>query len=402
MENKKTLRVSCALCDTLGITEELLSTYEKIYISCANLITSPRIQVLMGKYGVEIGTASVISVPVDEKISKAMFNGHMEITPNQAPPDKNTVLVVNGILDIAPGSEKIVERYAHIIINGTLRCPEGMFGQLNNVSFNGKIKTYPDGCIRLKPTAVLDRTFHLRAKQDSLYYADKRIVAVDENIRFDALTAKNVRFSTPGLLVCESLAEAAVPLVDEQADIIVVPDGCAYVNDDAVLDGTLLKRYGSKLFIDGDLTLNADSAPWVEKLEYLRVNGDVLAVRAMKDQAAALNAVYDGLSIIAGTRIEDKSTLTVTRGLLEAAKDGLDIADCAKVTFQEDVSPELIQDKLLHLSDCAAVTCTPEQMPVLELLASDVTHLGTAEKEPEDEEAGDENMVCVSSAVYTF
>ena len=48
MENKKTLKLDCALCDVRNITEELLSAYEKVKISAATLITNQAAQIRNG------------------------------------------------------------------------------------------------------------------------------------------------------------------------------------------------------------------------------------------------------------------------------------------------------------------------------------------------------------------
>ena len=210
--------------------------------------------------------------------------------------------------------------------------------------------------------------------------------------------------SRPELLVCESLAEAAAALVDERAEITIVPDGCAYVDDDAELNQSLYTRYGGKLFINGDLEITAESAPWLEKIEYLRVNGDIEVVRSMQEKLAAVNAIYEELEVVSGKRIVDKPKLTVTASLLERAEDGLDIIDCDEVTFQEDITPELIQEKLMRLIDCARVVCTEAQLPVLELVAADVGKLGpdSGQEEEEEESDEDENTVKINCASYTF
>ena len=58
--------------------------------------------------------------------------------------------------------------------------------------------------------------------------------------------------------------------------------------------------------------------------------------------------------------------------LLEEAVDGLSVTGCANVTFQDDVSPELIREKLVNIWDCASIYCNQEQRGVLETLVEDV------------------------------
>lgn len=66
--------------------------------------------------------------------------------------------MVNGVLDIAPGAEAALSGYVGIQVNGQVICPESLSGLLSGATVNGEIEVYPDDCIRLKRTAVLDRT----------------------------------------------------------------------------------------------------------------------------------------------------------------------------------------------------------------------------------------------------
>lgn len=403
MENKKTLKINCAICDARRVTEELLAAYEKVNINCAQLITTPQAQILLGKYAGKINAG--MTMQLAPNVEFRTFNGYMELTPGMAP-SESVMLQINGKLHIAPGCEEVLKKYVSIMLNGKLRCPKSISSRLGSVTVNGSSIVYPDEAVLLNDTAVLDRTFRFRAKQDALYYAEDRVVAVASDIDFAALAAKNIRFATKELLVSESNAEFAVPMVDEKTEITVVPDGCAYVDGRAVLDEALVKRCGTKLFIDGNLTVNRDSASLLEQIEYLRVDGNIKTVRSMRDQVAALTTFYyDKLVVVAGQVISDVASLPVTRALLEQARDGLSIEDCTNVAFDEDVEPELIREKLVSLSDCAAVLCNKEQQAVLTLIAEDVAYMGSREDatpQDEDGEAEDENEVKINCATYTF
>lgn len=376
MEKKKLLIVNCATCDARYVQESTLEAYEKVVVNCANALASQESRALLDQYSVMLNTAKVVDVEGDVKMSSV--NGTAEIAPGKATPEGKTYLTVNGRLEVAPGSEEILKNYVGFTINGTVTCPESLAGYFANAQVNGRIETYPDGAIRLKSTAVLDRTFPLRSRQDALYYASRRVVALDPDIDFRKLAERNVRFSTRRLLVAESLTEAAVPLFDEQADILVLPDGCAFVSDDAVLDDALLRRHGGKLYINGDLTITQESVPCLERVEYLRISGDLLVLRSLKEAAQGLKAEYGELRLISGTQLCDRASLTVDRSLLEHAEDGVDICDCAMVKFKKDVPAELIREKVMSLRDCAMVSCTEEQEGAVEAIAEDVAHIDTS------------------------
>ncbi|MDE7220333.1 MAG: hypothetical protein K2O45_12045 [Oscillospiraceae bacterium] len=401
MENKKNLKVSATVCDVRNITEQLLSTYEQVEINASIIITSQEAQALLGRYGVKLSASATRSL--DEAVRFSSVNGSASIFPGQTMTEEKVFLTVNGSLEIEPGSEEVLKNYVGIMVNGSLTCPESMTGLLSSVTVNGATRTYPDGCVRLKASTVLDRFFHLRAKQDALYHAASKIIALSPDIDFGKLAEKNVRFITKKLLVAESLAEAAVPLFDDRADIVVLPDGCSYTGDDAELNEALLKRCGGKLYIDGDLTVTPDSAPLLDQISYLHVDGDLLVCRSLRDRVLELDVEYNSLYVVGGTLLLGRPAVELDAAMLEGAADGLSAMACARVSIAEDVTPELLREKLVSMIACACVDCTAAQRSVIESLAQDVAKIHcTDEDAPKAEEQEDENTVRISSSIYTF
>ena len=394
MEKKKVLSVRAAVCDARELKEETLRGYDKVRLACGVLLAGRESRALLGRFGAEIRAANVLDIEGDVKVST--INGKTEITPVQAIPPCRTCLVVNGELDIAPGSEEQLGRYAGIIVNGAVTCPKSMVPLLAGAMVNGAIAAYPDGCIRLKKTAVLDRTFRLRAREGGLYHAAGRMVALDPELDFAALAAKNVRFSTPHLLVAESLAEAAVPLFGQETEISVVPDGCVLLQDDASLDEALVQRCGGKLYLRGSLYVSAESAPLLE----LHVTDDVLAARGAEAAVQVSCAAYEQLRPVGGTLLWNRTELTVSRAVLEQAETGLSIADCVQVRVEEDVPPALLRERLVSITDCVEVECTPEQGAAMEPAAQDVVQMGPVSQENRAPAPEDEEVVHVKSALY--
>ena len=228
MENKeqnKTLTINTILCDARQVRESTLASYDKVVINAAVLLTNQASQELLHKYPVELNAAQTLDIPGDVQVSQ--INGREELGPGVPAPSRPTYLIVNGVLDIAPGAGPALERYVGIQVNGKVLCPESLSGLLASAQVNGQIETYPDDCVRLKSTVVLDRTYLLRTRKNTRYFAGRRVVALAGDIDFQKLAEKNVRFVTRELLVAESLAEAAVPLFGERTEITILPDGCA-------------------------------------------------------------------------------------------------------------------------------------------------------------------------------
>ena len=122
MENKKTLKINCTVCDARNITEELLSSYDKVEINTASIITSPQAQTLFGKYKTRLNCASTTNL--DENVNVSTINGPVTIAPNQMTPEGKIYLMVNGPLEILPGCEEVLKNYASMMINGPVTCPE--------------------------------------------------------------------------------------------------------------------------------------------------------------------------------------------------------------------------------------------------------------------------------------
>ena len=348
MENKKKLCVTCDVCDARKVQESTLAAYASVRIVCDCLLAGQQARELLSRYGVSV--VADRTMDLDEEVRTHTVNGRMELKPGQVPAGAKMLLCINGVLEIAPGCEEVLRQYLGITINGRVLCPESMVHLLSNATVNGCIDAYPDGCILLKSTAVLDRTFHLRSKQNACYHASGRVVALAPDIDFGKLAEKNVRFSTKRLLVVESLAEQAIPLFDERTDIEVLPDGCVFLNDDAELDENLLRRCGGKLYLNGDLTVGHAGAPLLEQFSFLQVNGDILATRAAAERLGRIEAKYGNLRLIGGTRLCGRSTVTVDRALLEMAEDGVSLMGCALVRVGEDVPPELLRERMV--SNC--------------------------------------------------
>ena len=376
MEEKtviKALVINSGLCDVRNIQESALAGYDKVVIKADILLSDPRSSEILNRYPVLYNVNSILNTA--EEVAVSSVNGRMEIKPGVPAPGKRTYLVVNGLLEVAPGAEDALQGYCGFSINGTVICPASLSGYFTSAKINGLLDTYPDDCIRLKRTAVLDSTFPLRARQGETYYASGRIVALDSGLAVEKLAAKNVRFATKKLLVAEGLAEALLPLVDEQAEITILPDGCAFVPDDATLNAALLRQYGGKLYIRGDLTVNPQSAGILDQVEFLMVSGDARVSRSLEADFAALHATCGQLKPVGGVVLRDKISVCVDRQLLEQAEDGVSLLDCVNVNFRQDVPAELIREKLVSLENCVHVSCTPEQRNAVELAAEEVAQI---------------------------
>lgn len=379
---EKQLSINCAACDARFVQEETLAGFDRIKINAAVMLVTPESRRLLTKYGVSMNCSAVLELGADVQVSTV--NGEFTIDGSNAP-EKPQLLIVNGKLTVTANAKPALEKYVSIIVNGTLICPESLSGMLGKIQVSGATRCYPDGTIRLKSVAVIDRLFALRAKK-SLYWADKRLIFVDPALDGAALAAKGARFASKEAIVAESKVEALLDLIDERTDIIPVPDGTAVVCDDVTLDWKALRRYGKKLYILGDVVAQDRQA--LEEVEYLYIRGDAKVDPALEELLLEKAEITGSVEAITPpesdkTVITDQSKVTVSAWLLEKASKGLLVEDCSLVTLDPDVTPEGILERL-QIRDCAKVRCTVDQKPALQIVCQDVAAIASPDEESPD------------------
>lgn len=376
----KKLNVEAVVIDLRHVSEETLASYEHIQIHAALAMTSPKTEALLAKYPVELDVTSVQCYDDDAKVN--MVNGKTELTASHKPEGKS-VLIVNGKANIAADAADTLRAYGKIIVNGKVLCPAGLAGLVTEkCTINGKLAVYPDEAVVLKGTVKLDRSFLLRA-QARLYWTEKQFVAVDPKLDTVALAAKGVRFAAPKAILLESLAETLAPLFTEETELIVLPEGTAVVDDDFELTPKTFRRYGTKLYVMGDVNISNDAADLLEQVEYLHASGDVSLPAALEDAFYAIPDVeYQDLQLLTGHVVMNKPLLNVKQELLELDPAGITCVNCAVVALDKALTAEDILAKL-HLNCCAVVRCTAAQEAAVEAAAVNVAQIKVTDAKEE-------------------
>lgn len=382
---KKNLNVTAAVLDLRNVSEDTLASYEHIKLQAALMLTTPRVEALLAKYPVEMEVAN--SLPGGEDTVVSMVNGKANLTAAQKP-EKDTILMVNGKLTIAADAVDTLRSYNKIIVNGKALCPESLTAVVNEKAMvNGKLSVYPDEAVVLKGTVKLDRSFLVRAK-NCLYWTEKQFVAVDAKLDVDALAAKGVRFAAPKAVITEPLAEKLVPLFTDDTELVILPEGAAFVDDDLKLTPSALRRYGSKLYVTGDVNIPAESAGVLGKVEYLHVGGEVTVAAALEDAFYDIpDTEYSELRVLKGALMNDKPMVRITLEMLGLDPEGISCTDCALVTLDKALTAEDIVEKL-RISDCACIRCTMAQEAAVSAVSTDVAQIKVTDA-PEERDDGE-------------
>lgn len=375
----KKLMINCATCDARNALEENYAHYEQITINCAMVLTSPNAKAVMNKLPFTLNCANVLEAEGD--VDLRTINGSSEIKSGDVVPTAKYYMVVNGSLTIGPDTQEQLSQCVGMTINGSLTCPESIYASLTGVSVNGSTTCYPDGAIVLKRNAVIDKLFVLRAK-NNLYWSGRRMIMVDPELDADKLKSKGVTFRTKEVIISQSKVETLIDMIDEEAEIIIVPDGTAVVLDDITLDENTIRRYGKQLYVIGDVTVS-ENADALDELKYLNIRGDVKVPKERKEKLLEVLTEITGEVKVTkpkGATLEDKPIVKITKWMLEQQPMGIDVCDCAVVKIADDIPKELIVERL-HIEDCGVVKCSEELEDAVTMICTDVGHVGAGDED---------------------
>ena len=378
MKNKV---INSAVCDAREVKEESLAGFEHITINAAILIVGERSRELLNKYPVTMNVANVIEVPDGQNITVKSINGKGEIGPDAD--GTGVFLMVNGKLLVADGSAEAVKSYYRIMVNGKVLMPKSMEGQFTNFQVSGETEYYPDGAGILKANTEIDDLFIKRAA-NTLYYCSGNLFFLDNGINAETLIQKGLKFAAQKVVISESLVDKLISQLDEEAEIVTVPDGTALIDDDLELKPKTIRKYGTRLCVTGDVSIMDAEA--LSSLEYLFADGTVRVAKDLEDAFDEIENVYDGLKIIDPDQglLSDRPMLKVGAAVLKKYPHGVRIEDCAKVTLSDDLSPEDIMEKL-KISDCAMVVCSKEQEEAVNMIAGDAAMIKIAGQEDSED-----------------
>ena len=369
---KKKLNANAIVLDLRRLTEETLSAYEHISLNAVITLTNPRAQALLSQYDVKLNTVLCKNLPDDADIRASVTNGKTTLSAASKPEAKQ-VLVINGKVTVLPDAAETLRQYEALVVNGKATCPASLAALFTEAAtVNGKLVIYPDEAVVLSGHSVkLDRAFLLRA-QERLYWNERL---------FAALAAKGCRFAAPKAVLAESLAETLAPLFTEDTELVILPDGTAVVDDDLDLTAAALRRYGTKLYVLGDVTVSADCIAALGKLEFFHASSTVTLPQEAEETFCAIpDLAYDELRVLSGHLFSGLPKLTLTPDLLVQYPEGIACVDCAMVRLDPALLPDEIA-KHCQFDGCALVQCTEVQQNAVAAVSRNVAQIHASQKD---------------------
>lgn len=385
MEKKK-LAINCDICDARKIVEENYSFYENILLNADVLLVDGKSKAILSRLPITSNVDESIELADDVESPVQTINGSAAIG-GESKVEDHTLLVVNGTLEIKKGSEEVLKKYEKIIVNGSVKYPESLTAYLTQMTVNGRAECYPDDCVVLDRSYVMDSFFPMRAQENAHYYAAKNVIVPEEQIDLKTLAEKNVRFFTKEFVVPEKNAMDCISLIDEAVKMTVIPAGEKVLVGNTTLDAGLLQKNGKKLYIIGNLDITKADAAVISSIEKLTVSGRVSLLPKQQETLQTIDAVYGDTRIVKGKTICNKGKAGVDAFMLEHAEDGVEVANCATVRLSSDISFEQIEERL-SIINCATVICSEEQYAAVQQIATNVANIVTEGEISSDNEAG--------------
>lgn len=164
MFDKKNYVLNCDICDARKMKEEDYNNYKNMIINADIVIVSTSSKSILNRLPVTINQDYTIEIADDVETELKVINGSYEITDSMVV-QEHTLLIVNGALNIHSGTKEILEKYEKIHVNGSVRCAESISGYLTKLSASNSVSIYPDDCMILNDTFIVDKYFPLRAKK---------------------------------------------------------------------------------------------------------------------------------------------------------------------------------------------------------------------------------------------
>jgi len=221
----------------------------------------------------------MVDVGDDENIRVKTFNGVEVLNTKVTAPKEPTIVVANGALIVEDSDKKTFDQFKGIYVNGVVVHPKSL--DTSNFVVNGAMIPYPDGAILLFQGLKLTDAFLKSASQGSTYCVlgipsnmgnkgndlmgksqivlrESGIMAVDP-LDLELLKNKNVRFDTSWVTVSEDNAEQLLPLVEGYIGMTLIPSGYKIMRG-GILDSLAIRRFGVRIYVDGDLQIHAGEA----------------------------------------------------------------------------------------------------------------------------------------------
>ncbi len=362
---KKRLNVNASIADISSAAQETLEGFDEIKINCSACFVSSKSRYLLSHGKVKINCSHIIDIGEIKEVEVLAINGAKKMSASFEAPAKPTICAINGGLIIEDSPKKSLDQYLQVIVNGGVLHP--MSFDTSNFKVNGVLLPYPDGAkIIMDENFRLNNTFINAAVPGETYFvfrlpenlnniSDKDIqkafkmsgLVATEPLDLELLKRKNIRFYTLWLTAAEENAEVLMELVDGALGNTIIPAGYK-VMEGGTLDKLAVRRFGNRIYVEGDLKVYRENADALNQVEGLIVKGTAYIAEPLLDLFFEKCSDNGDIAVVKGEWVDVSNTEYVINAvLLEKMTDGATFfIDNSDVEIHEDVSPEQMKDRI--------------------------------------------------------
>jgi hypothetical protein len=259
-ETGKKLTINCGLACLLNDQEEMLEAYTKVRINCGTLIASPRIYEKLSAKNAQINTGDIrvreIKGTILQLDGGTVIDGGADF--------KDLFVLSSGSLIATGEGLRALGKAEGVLVLDTFYYPQsGDPSAL--VKINGKKRVYTDGAQVLLGDQSLERALSSGGKH---LWVDGTLSALDAKT-LEAAKAAGIRVECECLFTYEGLY-AAYDSIFTSKERLLVADGYEISGD---LESAKLPLYGSKIYVNGNFTMETKDLPLLEAIEGIVVRG---------------------------------------------------------------------------------------------------------------------------------
>ena len=304
--------------------------------------------------------------------------------------EKQVVLVVVGIavFESDVTKEMAQKKIMSISGSGVIACPKNIAGIVNTKQsgFTGVTAAYENDAV----TSIGDLKItneYLEGLKDGSSLLSVGDVALMADIDEDLFKKKITNVHYVGDIIAYERYQSMLSMATGEGDMTYIPDGYQYfgkaelsASQAEMMEG---ERWyvGKTLFIKGDVT-EAMLKSSLEAVYCTRVVCPRHLVEALKPM---LQNQPKFLPYSHKVRVYESHTLTATH--LKYEKNPVCIMVTGKLIMDEDITEELLEEKVEFIDNYGSVTCQPEIFPaVMDKVREDKGRVAPKEKEKQSDE----------------
>lgn len=372
-EIKKQIISSVGMLDIRTATEETLSRIHRIG-SAGTIICSPETAPFLTR--ISIGSVgSIIEAPHNAKLVTGQLTFNKDSFNKESEP-QNFLVVGQVLIESELSAEDLNMGLGELSIVGLVICPEHLSGVLQSKTkeITGQVHYYTHTKPKISVGTLNFNENYLNALEDGSELLVVGKLDMLDVLPNDVMNQKLAKLSAIGKVTLrEENAEVFYAKSETNTTgtkVTVIPAGYEWFRQDIKLDAVQMGALpGRKLYCTGMVRIEDDvTADMLEgAIDHLTCTDTVLCPEGLKPVLAKkcdlLNtqvAYYqDQLWVV-----EDKMELTPAR--LDYLEGQYTLVVLDRVTIHPDVTPDSLAERFVKIHTFDRVTCTPEQMGVLQ------------------------------------